>query len=124
MDLFVDITGFLAVHFSRYIFAAPIANTKGISGGNSERNDEIIFSPSPEWKMLAEPNMRVFSLTELKVATHNFRNDLVLGDGGFGTVYKGWLVDRANAETTIIAVKKLGSESMQGFYEWQVQYKQ
>ncbi|XP_047971060.1 putative receptor-like protein kinase At5g39000 isoform X1 [Salvia hispanica] len=99
--------------------SAPIANTKGISGGNSERNDEIIFSPSPEWKMLAEPNMRVFSLTELKVATHNFRNDLVLGDGGFGTVYKGWLVDRDNAETTIIAVKKLGSESMQGFYEWQ-----
>ncbi|XP_041997272.1 probable serine/threonine-protein kinase PIX13 [Salvia splendens] len=74
---------------------------------------------SPAGKMLAQPNLRVFTLAELKAATRNFRSDSVLGEGGFGKVYKGWLEDRATGKTTIIAVKKLNSESMQGFQEWQ-----
>ena len=77
---------------------------------------------SPAGKMLEQPNLRVFTLAELKAATRNFRSDSVLGEGGFGKVYKGWVEDRATGKTTIIAVKKLNSESMQGFQEWQVQF--
>ncbi|XP_057769104.1 probable serine/threonine-protein kinase PIX13 [Salvia miltiorrhiza] len=86
-----------------------------VSGGRSEDG-----SFSPAGQMLAQPNLRVFSLAELKAATRNFRSDSVLGEGGFGKVYKGWLQDdRATSKTTIIAVKKLNNESMQGFQEWQ-----
>ena len=67
--------------------------------------------------------MRIFSFTELKVATKGFRSDTVLGEGGFGQVFKGWLEDKAQPKSgngMVIAVKKLNSESLQGFQEWQV----
>jgi hypothetical protein len=67
--------------------------------------------------------LRVFSFTELKVATRNFKSDTLLGEGGFGQVYKGWLDEKApgrNGSGTVIAVKRLNSESLQGFEEWQV----
>ncbi|KAK8658415.1 hypothetical protein V6N13_036622 [Hibiscus sabdariffa] len=46
---------------------------------------------------------------------------MVLGEGGFGKVFKGWLEEKAPGKSgsgTLIAVKKLNSESMQGFEEW------
>ncbi|XP_057769109.1 receptor-like protein kinase FERONIA [Salvia miltiorrhiza] len=76
-------------------------------------------SSSPAGKELSRPNLRVFSFNELKAVTRNFRSDLVLGEGGFGKVYKGCLDDRATAKTTIVAVKLLNYESMQGLQEWQ-----
>ncbi|MED6172474.1 putative serine/threonine-protein kinase pix13 [Stylosanthes scabra] len=49
---------------------------------------------------------------------------MVLGEGGFGNVYKGWLEDNPssnNASGTVIAVKRLNSESLQEFAEWQAE---
>ncbi|KAL3624334.1 putative serine/threonine-protein kinase pix13 [Castilleja foliolosa] len=96
------------------------------SSGSSNASGNSIFSAATgvdeQWmnnnssgQMLAHPNLRVFSLSELRAATRNFKSDTVLGEGGFGKVYKGWLDDRSSA----IAVKRLNSESMQGFEEWQ-----
>nr|POE85146.1 isoform 2 of probable serine/threonine-protein kinase pix13 [Quercus suber] len=76
----------------------------------------------PEGQILPTANLRIFSFTELKVATRNFRPDTVLGEGGFGQVFKGWLEDKGQSKSgngTVIAVKKLNSESLQGFQEWQ-----
>uniref|UniRef100_A0A2P2IMA0 non-specific serine/threonine protein kinase n=1 Tax=Rhizophora mucronata TaxID=61149 RepID=A0A2P2IMA0_RHIMU len=92
-----------------------------ISGGtliSSVNNDEAY----PNGQILPTPNLRIFSFAELKSATKNFRPDIVLGEGGFGTVYKGWLDEKAPGKSgsgTVIAVKKLNSESLQGFEEWQ-----
>ncbi|KAL1180021.1 hypothetical protein V6Z11_A03G200400 [Gossypium hirsutum] len=47
---------------------------------------------------------------------------MVLGEGGFGKVFKGWLDEKTPGKSgsgTLIAVKKLNSESLQGFEEWQ-----
>ncbi|KAF3946269.1 hypothetical protein CMV_027449 [Castanea mollissima] len=76
----------------------------------------------PDGQTLPTPNLRIFSFTELKVATKNFRPDTVLGEGGFGQVFKGWLEDKGQSKSgngMVIAVKKLNSESLQGFQEWQ-----
>ncbi|KAK4561959.1 hypothetical protein RGQ29_004706 [Quercus rubra] len=76
----------------------------------------------PNGQILPAPNLRIFSFTELKVATKNFRPDTVLGEGGFGQVFKGWLEDKGQSKSgngMVIAVKKLNSESLQGFQEWQ-----
>ncbi|XP_057496365.1 probable serine/threonine-protein kinase PIX13 [Actinidia eriantha] len=79
-------------------------------------------SSYPRGQILPTPNLRIFSFSELKVATRNFRADTVLGEGGFGKVYKGWLDEKVisnNGSGSVVAVKKLNSESMQGFEEWQ-----
>jgi len=61
-------------------------------------------------------DLREFTLADLKAATRNFRADSLLGEGGFGKVYKGLI----SGEGLAIAIKKLNSESKQGFVEWQV----
>lgn len=49
----------------------------------------------------------------------------MLGVGGFGTVFKGWVDEKTLAPVRfgtgmIVAIKKLNHESVQGFQEWQV----
>ncbi|XP_062193245.1 probable LRR receptor-like serine/threonine-protein kinase At1g07650 isoform X2 [Phragmites australis] len=54
-----------------------------------------------------------FTLRQLKAATGNFDAANKIGEGGFGSVYKGLLSDG-----TIIAVKQLSSRSRQGNREF------
>ncbi|XP_030460953.1 probable LRR receptor-like serine/threonine-protein kinase At1g53430 [Syzygium oleosum] len=54
-----------------------------------------------------------FTLRQIKAATHNFDSVNKIGEGGFGPVYKGTLLDG-----TIIAVKQLSSKSKQGNREF------
>ncbi|KAK9199460.1 hypothetical protein WN944_014651 [Citrus x changshan-huyou] len=58
-----------------------------------------------------------FSLSEIQAATNNFDNDLVIGVGGFGDVYKGFI----NGSTTPVAIKRLEPESQQGALEFQTE---
>jgi hypothetical protein len=57
---------------------------------------------------------RRFSYNELASATYNFSNERKLGEGGFGTVYKGHLTDL----DIPIAVKKISRASRQGKKEY------
>ncbi|CAI9104523.1 OLC1v1003213C1 [Oldenlandia corymbosa var. corymbosa] len=69
----------------------------------------------------ASPNLIVFRFAELKTATKNFASDGLLGEGGFGKVYKGYLPKKyaSNSDRqSLIAVKRLKPESLQGFQEW------
>lgn len=68
-------------------------------------------------------NLKSFSFSELKAATRNFRPDSVLGEGGFGSVFKGWIDENSYIATKpgtgmVIAVKRLNQESFQGHREW------
>ncbi|KAJ4750094.1 Kinase family protein [Rhynchospora pubera] len=63
---------------------------------------------------LASINLgRVFTFQEILYATNKFDDTLVLGEGGFGKVYKGTLEDG-----TAIAVKRGNSRSEQGIAEF------
>ncbi|KAI3812118.1 hypothetical protein L1987_16824 [Smallanthus sonchifolius] len=79
----------------------------------------------PGGQILPHPNLKIYTFSELKSATKNFRNDTILGEGGFGKVYKGWIEDKFGSKLhgtgSVIAVKKLNSESMQGIEEWQAE---
>ncbi|XP_037495730.1 probable LRR receptor-like serine/threonine-protein kinase At1g07650 isoform X3 [Jatropha curcas] len=55
----------------------------------------------------------IFTLKQIKAATKNFDAANKVGEGGFGSVYKGQLSDG-----TIIAVKQLSSKSKQGNREF------
>ncbi|GJW87000.1 probable leucine-rich repeat receptor-like serine/threonine-protein kinase [Tanacetum coccineum] len=54
-----------------------------------------------------------FTLRQIKTATNNFDDANKIGEGGFGSVYKGVLQDG-----TLIAVKQLSSKSKQGNKEF------
>ncbi|ONM31356.1 Protein kinase APK1B chloroplastic [Zea mays] len=100
---------------SSFMASAGSRNTSGGFDEGAKYSDDQI---------LEAPNLRTFTFIELKTATKNFRPDSVLGEGGFGRVYKGWVDEKTMAPTKndtgmVVAVKKLNSESMQGFEEWQ-----
>ncbi|KAF7804436.1 serine/threonine-protein kinase PCRK1-like [Senna tora] len=64
-------------------------------------------------------NLRVFTVSELKSATKNFGRSVMLGEGGFGCVYKGLIKSTEDPPRKIeVAVKQLGRRGMQGHKEW------
>ncbi|KAK7379700.1 hypothetical protein VNO78_34389 [Psophocarpus tetragonolobus] len=68
--------------------------------------------------------LNIFTLGELKSATQNFKPNNLLGEGGFGRVYKGWLDEMTLSPAKpgsgmVVAVKKLDPEGLQGHAEWQ-----
>ncbi|XVF04940.1 hypothetical protein REPUB_Repub05bG0127800 [Reevesia pubescens] len=68
-------------------------------------------------------NLRSFSFGDLKNATRNFRSETLLGEGGFGCVFKGWIDENTFAPTKpgtgiVVAIKRLKAESFQGHKEW------
>ncbi|KAL9378168.1 hypothetical protein Peur_029503 [Populus x canadensis] len=79
---------------------------------------------NPNGQILESPNLKEFTFADLKSTTKNFKSDTLLGEGGFGKVYKGWIDERTYAPSKsgsgmVVAIKKLNPESVQGFQEWQ-----
>lgn len=65
-----------------------------------------------------------FTLFELETITKSFRSDYILGEGGFGTVYKGYIDEnvRVGLKSLPVAVKVLNKEGLQGHREWLVSF--
>lgn len=57
--------------------------------------------------------VRIFSYSEMRKATHDFSGANKIGEGGFGSVFRGKLKDG-----TIVAVKVLSANSRQGVREF------
>ena len=57
-------------------------------------------------------NFTEFTLSELERATNNFDDSMKIGEGGYGSVYKGFL------RHTMVAIKMLNSQSTQGQTEF------
>ncbi|KAF8376737.1 hypothetical protein HHK36_031594 [Tetracentron sinense] len=80
----------------------------------------------PNGHILPTSNLKIFTFTQLYNATSNFSPDMVIGEGAFGKVFKGWLDEKTYAPSNIgtgmvIAVKKLDPDSWQGLEEWQIE---
>ncbi|KAK9735648.1 hypothetical protein RND81_04G217400 [Saponaria officinalis] len=62
-------------------------------------------------------NAKAFTFRELAMATKNFRQECLLGEGGFGRVFKGKLQSTGQ----VVAVKQLDRNGMQGNNEFLVE---
>ncbi|XP_061350871.1 serine/threonine-protein kinase PBL34-like [Gastrolobium bilobum] len=81
-------------------------------------------NPDPTPKENKAPcQLLQFTFQELKAATGNFRPDSILGEGGFGFVFKGWIEEDGTAPAKpgsgiTVAVKSLKPDGLQGHREW------
>lgn len=98
-----------------------------ISGNSLKSTDETESSRSLKTgeDMVASSQLRSFSYIDLKSATRNFRPDSLLGEGGFGCVYKGWIDEHGRTTGkpgtgVTVAVKTLNNSGLQGHKEWLV----
>ncbi|KAK9090688.1 hypothetical protein Sjap_023865 [Stephania japonica] len=110
--------------------ASKISSKTGLSSSpstptttSSKRSVDTLPTPRSEGEMLLSPHLKAFTFSELKNATRNFRPDSLLGEGGFGYVFKGWLDEHTLAASRpgsgmVVAVKKLKPEGFQGHKEW------
>ncbi|WVZ22245.1 hypothetical protein V8G54_000789 [Vigna mungo] len=71
---------------------------------------------------LVGSNLRIFTYQELKEITHSFSKSNILGEGGFGKVYKGFIDDnfKPGLKAQVVAVKALNLDGKQGHREWLV----
>ncbi|KAI8022429.1 Serine/threonine-protein kinase RIPK [Camellia lanceoleosa] len=66
-------------------------------------------------------NLHVFTLAELRVITHNFSSYNLLGKGGFGPVFKGFIDHKLRPSALKpqpVAIKLLDLDGLQGHREW------
>ncbi|AQK94181.1 hypothetical protein Zm00014a_023337 [Zea mays] len=81
-------------------------------GGLDSKKDAVILREGNNQHIAAH----TFTFRELAAATKNFRQDCLLGEGGFGRVYKGRL---ENGQ--VVAVKQLDRNGLQGNREFLVE---
>ncbi|CAA7398114.1 unnamed protein product [Spirodela intermedia] len=102
--------------------SGPNSHCPSVSGS---MGSSVSVPPTPrsEGEILQSPNLKSFTFSDLRSATRNFRPDSVLGEGGFGCVFKGWIDENSFTAAKpgtgiVIAVKKLNQEGFQGHKEW------
>ncbi|KAL7164125.1 hypothetical protein ACSBR2_040103 [Camellia fascicularis] len=105
---------------------SPVQMVVAMELRNRNRSLFIIFGPQPTIVDLRSGNTitndmyqseelcRWFSLAEVQSATNNFDDALVIGKGGFGKVYKGFI----DGGATTVAIKRSNAESKQGAAEF------
>ncbi|XVE76793.1 hypothetical protein DITRI_Ditri13aG0009100 [Diplodiscus trichospermus] len=93
-------------------FSGPDRITKSSCSAASPRSIPELYEEKAH-------NLRVFSFSELRQATHDFSMLLKIGEGGFGSVYKGSIKPAdGKAEPVVVAIKKLNKNGLQGHKQW------
>lgn len=105
--------------FSSSTTDALTANSTSVSSVTSAFNSGDILRHNSE----NGGSLHAYSYGDMKLATRNFRNDGKLGEGGFGSVFKGYLDEQTlmpvkPGHGMLVAIKKLNLDGMQGHQEW------
>ncbi|KAK1290681.1 Serine/threonine-protein kinase [Acorus calamus] len=109
----------------------PVAYNRDNNGYTKQSNEGVARSP-PKTHKDKKPSSetankketgngniaaQTFTFRELATATKNFRQECLLGEGGFGRVYKGLLENTGQ----LVAVKQLDRNGLQGNREFLVE---
>ncbi|XP_023736049.1 uncharacterized protein LOC111883956 [Lactuca sativa] len=96
---------------------------KGDHGHISKQTNSPPLSASSKETGLSFPKgetCRRFTISQIRSATQDFNESLVIGKGGFGSVYKG-TIKKGTTTTTTVAVKRWKSTSSQGVQEFKTE---
>ncbi|KAF3961006.1 hypothetical protein CMV_014330 [Castanea mollissima] len=83
---------------------------------NSANGKRATGSQYPYGSVASTRVGKQFTLPEIRAATNNFDDSLVIGIGGFGKVYKGEIEDG-----TLVAIKRSNPQSEQGLAEFETE---
>lgn len=89
------------------------------SESHSQNVSEFSTSSAKSFAVLSQrqSNLREFTFSELKSATKNFSRSLMVGEGGFGGVYKGVIRSTEDQHKKIdVAVKQLSRRGLQASF--------
>ncbi|KAL2546883.1 putative receptor-like protein kinase [Forsythia ovata] len=94
-----------------------------ISSTTTSNAESHSSSSKLEEELKVFSQLRKFTFNDLKLATRNFRPESLLGEGGFGCVFKGWIEENGTAPVKpgtglTVAVKTLNHDGLQGHREW------
>ncbi|OIT05629.1 PREDICTED: probable receptor-like protein kinase At5g15080 isoform X2 [Nicotiana attenuata] len=97
---------------------APVISSTTTSSAESNSS-----TSKHEEELRVSSRLRKFTFNDLKLATRNFRPESLLGEGGFGCVFKGWIEENGTAPVKpgtglTVAVKTLNHDGLQGHKEW------
>ncbi|KAD1066238.1 hypothetical protein E3N88_43341 [Mikania micrantha] len=100
---------------------APVA-----SSSTTSNSESLASTPNITQELKIASQLRKFNFVELKSATRNFRPESLLGEGGFGCVFKGWINESGTAPVKpgtglTVAVKTLNHDGLQGHKEWRAE---
>ncbi|XAR54523.1 Non-specific serine/threonine protein kinase [Bertholletia excelsa] len=100
------------------LHASRVGSDKSKSRGGSDpkkdpKKEQAAQRDGPTTNIAAQ----TFTFRELAAATKNFRPECLLGEGGFGRVYKG----RLESTGQVVAVKQLDRNGLQGNREFLVE---
>ncbi|KAK4764665.1 hypothetical protein SAY86_025755 [Trapa natans] len=95
------------------VLASTTTNNADSNSSNSRLEEELKIAS----------RLRKFTFNDLKLATRNFKPESLLGEGGFGCVFKGWIEENGTAPMKpgtglTVAVKILNHNGLQGHKEW------
>ncbi|MED6123416.1 Serine/threonine-protein kinase pbl34 [Stylosanthes scabra] len=98
---------------------APVVSSTTTTTSNASSSS----TSKLEEELKVASRLRKFSFNDLKLATRNFRPESLLGEGGFGCVFKGWVEENGTAPVKpgtglTVAVKTLNHDGLQGHKEW------
>ncbi|XP_031488079.1 serine/threonine-protein kinase PBL34-like [Nymphaea colorata] len=93
------------------------------SSTTTSNPESSISTPNVGEDFKVASQLRKFAFNDLKYATRNFRPESLLGEGGFGCVFKGWIEENGTAPMKpgtglTVAVKTLNHDGLQGHKEW------
>ena len=83
------------------------------------KKEELVFDLIVDDEFQKGSGPKRFSYNELVSATNKFAESNKLGEGGFGSMYKGYLKD----SNTHVAIKRISRESRQGIKEYATEVK-
>ncbi|KAH7532605.1 hypothetical protein FEM48_Zijuj04G0039300 [Ziziphus jujuba var. spinosa] len=93
------------------------------SSTTTSNGESTVSTPYFSEELKISSQLRKFTFNDLKLATRNFRPDSLLGEGGFGCVFKGWIEENGTGPVKpgtglTVAVKTLNHDGIQGHKEW------